>query len=338
MRGTKGIKTEKLTLETLFTLVSEYNLWCYYTGLHIKFQKKINSPLRKDDNPSSGFFVSRTNSILLKDFGTGKAYSLFTFLRIRYGWTFYEALQHINSDFNLGYNYPSLALTNNKPVLHKNVDLSEGKSVKIKVKRGPWNKEELQYWADYHITKRALDKFNVRPLQCYWIVKGFNLYQFCRSPKELLFVFSFGNAIYKIYRPFGSKKLDKWFSNSPIDILMGYDELFWVGDTLIITKGMKELCILDELGYPTVALQGEGCYPPESLMKVLSRRFRDVYILLDNDKAGHIGMAYMRDLYGLKPIYLPDQYLPNGKDLAEISKMTDLQTIKGIIDGSLKTE
>lgn len=335
MKGTKGIRVGRLTIDKLFTLVSEYNLWCYYVGFQIKFGKRILSPLRKENNPSVGFFVSKTNSILLKDFGTGEVLSLFGFLKQRYNWSVPEALKHINSDFNLGFNYPKCTLTNSTPVIHKDIDLRDGQTVKIHVKRGSWSSAELKYWSDYHITKRALDKFNVKPLQCYWVTKANNIYQFCRKPNELLFVFSFGNAKYKIYRPFGDKKLDKWYSNVPGDILMGYDELPWIGDTLIITKGMKELCIIDELGYNVVALQGESTIISPPLVNILLKRFETVYILLDNDKAGQAGMIRNHDLYGFKPIKLPDLYLPQGKDLAEISKMTNLETVKAIIDASI---
>jgi len=116
---------------------------------------------------------------------------------------------------------------------------------------------------------------------------------------------------------------------------MGYDELPWIGDTLIITKGMKELCIIDELGYNVVALQGESTIISPPLVNILLKRFETVYILLDNDKAGQAGMIRNHDLYGFKPIKLPDLYLPQGKDLAEISKMTNLETVKAIIDASI---
>lgn len=338
MKGTKGIKVGRLTIEKLFTLVSEYNLWCYYIGFQIKFGKRILSPLRQEKNPSAGFFVSKLNNILLKDFSTGEVISLFGFLKLKYNWTIPEALKHINSDFNLGYSYPKYDLTNSTPVIHKDIDLKEGQSVKIEVKRGSWSNAELNYWSEYNITKKSLDKFNVKPLQCYWITKNSNIYRFCREPGELLFVFSFGNAKYKIYRPFGNKKDNKWYSNVPGDMLMGYDELAWVGDVLIITKGMKELCILDELGYNVVALQGESMVISETLANTLLKRFERVYTLLDNDKAGLAGMARNQDLYGFKPIVLPDIYLPKGKDLGEISKMTNLQTVKAIVDASIKTK
>ena len=189
MKGTKGIRVGRLTIDKLFTLVSEYNLWCYYVGFQIKFGKRILSPLRKENNPSVGFFVSKTNSILLKDFGTGEVLSLFGFLKQKYNWSVPEALKHINSDFNLGFNYPKCNLTNSTPVIHKDIDLRDGQTVKIHVKRGSWSSAELKYWSDYHITKRALDKFNVKHYNVIGLQKLITFISFVESPMSYYLYF-----------------------------------------------------------------------------------------------------------------------------------------------------
>ena len=331
MKSTKDINTKELTQELLFKHLSIYDLWCYYTGIpSIKLGKKYKSPLRKENDPSSSFF--RVNdTILLKDFGyEGKCLNIWSFLEIKYGLSYYRALEQVDSDFNLGYGKrKKLSLIASNAVITQNIP--EGESVNIQVKRGPWSDKELKFWEDYHISKETLSLLKIQPLKCYWITKGENRYEFCKQNDELLFVFSFGNAYYKIYRP-ESKKL-KWYSNTPSTVLMNYDNIDWIGKDLYITKGMKEVAQLIELKKNVVALQSESSHPSALTIKILKDRFENIYTIFDIDKAGIKASKGFQDKYNTIPIYLSEKYLSEGiKDLAEIGKKYGLNKIKEIIN------
>ncbi len=321
----KGVKVVELTREFLLERVNEYSIWCYYTGLDIKMGKKVLSPVRKERDPSAVFFVSSKGNILLKDYG-GETWNLWKYLNYRN----IDLLQ-VFKDFGLvdttqGVT-PSRIEANG---LIKHFTIPEGVSSKIKVKRKRWNQRELQFWADYHISKETLDFYNIHPLQCYWITKGEEYAEYCKKENELVFLFSFGNAFYKIYRPEGDKKRNKWYSNTPKDILMGFDQLPWVGEVLIVTKGMKELCILKELNIPAIALQGETSYPDKEIMHKLFRRFKSTYSIMDTDKAGVTATKYFENTHCIKPIVVPKY-----KDLAEFTKGQGLKNTKYLIESQL---
>lgn len=331
MKNIKDINTKELTEELLFKHLSVYDLWCYYTGIpNIKLGKKYKSPLRKENDPSSAFFKAN-DTILLKDFGyEGKCTNIWSFLKDKYGLSYYKALEQVDSDFNLGYRKrKKVPLIASNAVITQNIP--GGETVSIQVKRGAWSDKELKFWTDYHITKETLNLLNIQPLKCYWIAKGDNIYEFCRQKDELLFVFSFGNAFYKIYRP-ESKKM-KWYSNTPSTVLMNYDNLDWIGKNLYITKGMKEVCQLSELKQNVIGVQSENSYPDALTMSTLKDRFENIYTIFDIDKAGLIASKKYQDKYNTIPIYLSQNYLlENIKDLAEIGKKEGLNKIKEIIN------
>ncbi len=329
MFNTLGVKT--LSYERILELVPLSNLWSYYLGEEIVLGKRILSPVRVERNPSAVLFKSFNGDILLIDHGLGRTYNIFSFLKERYKLTEEEIIKKVDTDFQLGYYtevlYPTkLSIT---PIEPKEYYKS------IKVSRKPWNKVELQYWYDYHFTDGLLEELHINPLRSYVIIdiNKEESTQFNKQKDELLFCFSFGEAMYKIYRPFGSGNLYKWTSNVPSSTLMGFDSLPWTGENLIITKGMKELGQLRRLNYPSIALQGENSYPKQNTIDSLKRRFKNIYSLMDNDEAGKTASKSLLNRFGFKPLYVPE--FEEGKDFAEFSKVNGLEKAKEVIQEQL---
>lgn len=327
--STKDVKTKDLTLELMYSHLSDYDLWSYYLGYPIKLNKKILSPVRPEKDPSAVLF-SVGDKILLKDFyPPGEVFTIWRYLNFKYNLNFFEALRQIDSDFNLGYyNDSRTKLSSQKAVIH-NIKIKESENVKIQIKRGTWNTKELNFWLDY-FSKHILDQLPIKPISHYWIQKNEDIFQFERKKNELLFAFIF-EPYFKIYRPFGDK--DKWFSNVPSNVLMGEDLLPWVDKNLIITKGMKELGILKDLNYNAVSLQGESSYPNSIKLNTLKNRFENIYTLMDLDTAGLKCSKYFEDL-GIKPIYLPEKFIKENsehKDLAAIRKFIGYENTKNLL-------
>lgn len=332
MISTRNIRTNALNVEILFTLVSQYDLWSYYTGINIKFGKKIISPIQDEINPSANFFVSGSGDILLKDFRFKKAFNIWSFLRFKFGWSITESLKHIDKDFNLGYYNSEFSLTTGSIGAKHDFKIPEGVTSYIKVKRGPWSTKELEFWTQ-SFSLETLHKLPIKPLKWYQVIRGDNIYQFNKEKDELLFVFSFGNACYKVYRP--ESRENKWYSNTPSTYLMGIDDLPWIGEDLYINKGMKELGINYDLGFNAVSLQSENCYPTEEVVKNLKRRFKNIWTIMDIDEAGLKSSAYMEVKYDFKPIILPESFYKANKaykDLDSIKKLVGLDEIRRIIE------
>ena len=70
----------------------------------------------------------------------------------------------------------------------------------------------------------------------------------------------------KIYQPYSKFK---WLSNTSVSDLQGLSQLPKSGDTLVITKSLKDVMCLDIWGIPAVAPSSESCVIPSDIVKQL---------------------------------------------------------------------
>ena len=69
-------------LDTIINKIAEYGIYQHYIG-DFKVNTIFNSPLRKDNNPSFGVFVSKsTGKLLFKDLATGETGNCIKFVKI----------------------------------------------------------------------------------------------------------------------------------------------------------------------------------------------------------------------------------------------------------------
>ncbi len=142
---------------------------------------------------------------------------------------------------------------------------------------------------------------------------------------------------FKIYRPYSEYRKDKWRTNcSAIDI-QGYEQLPKNGDLLIITKSLKDVMVLYELGYNAVALQSENDKLNHKIYKDLSERFKRIVILFDNDEPGKDSAIKLADEYNLEYIFIDSSIysLYNVKDISDyicvFGKNKTIELIKSLL-------
>ena len=104
----------------------------------------------------------------------------------------------------------------------------------------------------------------------------------------------------KIYQPYSKFK---WLSNTSVSDLQGLSQLPLRGDTLVITKSLKDVMCLDIFGIPSVAPSSESCVIPADVVKDLTDRFARIYILYDFDRTGISFANRHRKLYGFIPLF-----------------------------------
>jgi hypothetical protein len=316
MFNTKNIITEHQILEKY----GELNLWSYFTGNQIVINKKILSPLREERNPSAVFFKSG-DRVLLHDFTMG-TFNIWQYLRKTKGWSLLQAIKHIQEDLELS-KYSGL---NKVPYTDSN-EVQQAKT-RIIISKADWGQEDLDYFSQYYIKRETLDVLNVYPIRGYWILKDEYFY-FERKKNELLFAFNPKLGKYKIYRPESVE--NKFYGNINKNVLFGWESLPLTGDILIITKGIKELAIIRQLGYNSVAIQAEKSFPREDIIQILIQRFNKVYTLMDSDETGQRATLYFKNNYNFKPILLPEET----KDLADLSKIFGLKICEELIKKQL---
>lgn len=324
---------EELTKENILKYISEEDIFRKYISHNFNLGESFKSPLRDDDDtPSFNVYYNHEQGrVLYKDFGRTSG-SAFTFVMELYHLTFTEALIKINNDFNLGllpkYITKNLVVTNKPTIIAPRV-IVEPKKVVIKLfaYTRSFTQKDLEYWASFGITLPTLKKFNV-----YAIYKLFtaNYLKWTHSEDNPIYGYYFKKTLnIKAYRPFAPKG-ERWSSDldSRVD-LQGYDQLPETGEILIITKAMKDVMTLYELGYNAVAPTSENSVIPKEKVLELLSRFKIVYSLYDRDKTGVINARKLWKEYGIIPLFVPKKLAC--KDISDARKLHGEQITKKLL-------
>lgn len=304
-------KKEPLTLDYILSKVSEYDIYAHYLG---KFKPGLiyNSPFRKDSNPSFGVFLSkRTGKLLFKDHGSGVCGDIIKFVRELTGITNYnDVLQEIVNRLKI----------TNKTVL-KNTKPIESKETIIGIVRQPFTEKDKQYWATFNISIPTLEKFNVNSIKyylCNGIVKG--IYK----EENPMYAYKVYNN-FKIYKPLGDK-FTKWRNNLTEYDIQGYAQLPKKGNLLIITKSLKDVMVLHEMGYFAVSPSSESTFIPETVLNDLKKRFKHILLCFDRDVPGVTNMRKVSLKTGLNG-FLVHKSLKS-KDISDAVKNNGFDVVK----------
>jgi len=245
--------------------INDMDAWLVILG-HCNMYKRFSNPQREDSNPSAVLFRSRNGNILLHDFVDG-TFNWKSYLKHYLGYT-------INNIHNF------IRETGLKPSTVQ-VHIPKLNTPKdIRFMERPWSKNDDKYWGQYNITEGICKHFDVYPVSYTWLNNAILHTYINKSP---VYVYKFGKQ-FKIYAPYHKCK---WLSNLNGDHYQGFDQLPWIGDILIITKSMKDVMTLYSLGYNAIAPHSENCKLSEEFINNLYKRFNTIYLMYDNDSAGH---------------------------------------------------
>lgn len=319
MYSREQTKQPDITLDWILSKVTEYDIYAKYIG-EFKVGMIYNSPFRKDKNPSFGIFYSkRTNQLLFKDHGTGECGNVIKFVQLYTGITNYpDILKDIVNRLNIN-NSTKLTTTQYKPPTE----------TVIGIVRQNFTETDKKYWSQFNIDINTLKKFNVFSIKyylCNGIVKG--IYK----DTNPMYAYKVYNN-FKIYRPLGDK-YTKWRNNLTEYDIQGYEQLPQKGDTLIITKSMKDVMCLYKMGIPAISPSSESTFIPDKCLEELKTRFKRILILFDRDVAG---VKYLRKISkktGLEPLLINKKF--NAKDVSDAIKLNGFETIKNWIKTELK--
>ena len=303
-------KKEPLTIEYILSKVSEYDIYASYIG-QFKPGLIYNSPFRKDTNPSFGIFLSkRTGKLLFKDHGSGVCGDIIKFVREYTGISNYnEVLQEI---------VKRLKITN-KTVL-KSTKPIESKETVIGIVRQAFTKIDEQYWGSYHISMPTLEKYNVHSIKyylCNGIVKG--IYK----DENPMYAYKVYNN-FKIYRPLGDK-FTKWRNNLTEFDVQGYAQLPKKGNLLIITKSLKDVMVLHEMGYNAVSPSSESTFIPDIVLNDLKKRFKNILLCFDRDVPGVHNMRKVSLKTGIKGFLVHKSF--KAKDISDAVKTNGFESV-----------
>jgi hypothetical protein len=182
---------------------------------------------------------------------------------------------------------------------------------KIQVAVRPWRQYDLDYWQSYGITKPWLTHAGVYPISHKIITKKDK-----ETGKTSKFIFSAPKLSYcyvekkedklslKIYSPLS--KTHKWCSKMDSSVISLWTKVPEFGDKIIIASSTKDaLCISCNLHIPAIAPQGEGYSISTTAIKELKRRYKQIYIGYDGDKAGIEDAEKLSKATGFPIIHCP---------------------------------
>lgn len=313
-------KPQNLTLDWILSRVTEYEIYSHYIG-QFKVGAIYNSPFRKDRNPSFGIYYSKkANCLLFKDHGTGECGNIVKFVSLYTGKTDYqEILQDI---------VDRLKITSNTKLDSTKQYAPTGETV-IGVVRQPWTLADIDYWSMFNISKKTLEKFNVSSIKyylCNGIVKG--VYK-DTNPMYAYKVFN----NFKIYRPLADK-YTKWRNNLSQDDIQGWEQLPKKGDILIITKSLKDVMCLYEMGIPAISPSSESTFISDAALEALKKRFKRILVCFDRDSSGVRNLRKISLKTGLEPILVHKKF--KAKDISDAIKLNGFEEVKQWLENELK--
>ena len=311
------------------------DVFCFYMPIDFVPKRNFRNPLYDDRRASCNIYLdNKSGCYRMKDFGND-AYSgdcfwfAATMLGLDVRKDFVKVLETINRDLQLNIcierkehsNPHTMMMKPCKPPLVQppnQLKKMEGKKW-YKLIEQSFNVKELDYWEQYGIDAKTLQRFHVKSLARYESVsnqgKPFTLGSTHEDP---MFAYSMGKFV-KVYRP--KSKLRFLYGGEKVnDYVFGFQQLPSKGDVVFITGGEKDVLSLSAHGFNAICFNSETAQIPENIIEGLQLRFRHIIILYDSDETGIREAKRQTDAlaqYKVLSLTLPLQGGKSEKDISD---------------------
>jgi hypothetical protein len=205
------------------------------------------------------------------------------------------------------------------------------KSIDLKCKIREWKDYDIEYWKSYGISLSWLKYAEVYPISHKIIIKDNKTYTFPADKYAYVFVERKENNItLKIYQPFNLNGY-KWCNKHDSSVISLWTKIPKYGDKVCICASLKDaLCLWSNTDIPAIAVQGEGYNISNTAIQELKKRYKQIYILFDNDPPGLVNGVNLAEKTGFCNIVLPNIY--EAKDVSDLFKvLQDKEKFKTII-------
>ena len=138
---------------------------------------------------------------------------------------------------------------------------------------------------------------------------------------------------FKIYRPLASK-YTKWRTNLTNRNVQGLSEIPKEGgNLLIITKSLKDVMCLYEMGFNAIAASSETTFIPDDMLQSLRSKWKHIVILYDRDKTGMLESRKYSRQYKLDAIFVHKKF--KAKDISDAVKCNSFAEVKNWLTKTL---
>lgn len=294
--------------------IRETDIAAYYLGV-TSIPCLIHSPLRNDNKPSFSLYSNDGMTVGYIDFSTREYGSIIDLLSKMWSCSYIDAIKRVKND--MGNNVSLGASIRERCYKRIPVRTSSGTDLKCKVRE--WRQHDIDYWSSYGISIEWLKYANVYPISHKIVVKDDINFAFGADKYAYAYVeFKEGRTTLKIYQPFNTRGF-KWANKHDRSVISLWTKVPLTGDRICICSSLKDaLCLWANTGIPALAIQGEGYNMSDTAINELKRRFKKVYICLDNDKAGLEDAKHLASKTGFINVVLPQ--FEGGKDISDMYK------------------
>lgn len=296
-----------LRTKNLITSISEVpSNWVYeyYLNLDSGLSSDLNirSVFNAGDNTPSMYiyYCTASNQYKFKDFSTGKSGTCVGLVMELFNISSYnEAMLKVMADYRefLSQGGKSEAI---KPQIYQRYKLSDYQCRN-------WTVLDASFWTSFKISSELLSEYNVIPLEKIVLSRTLenNVLDTITIQGEYIYgYFTKEGELYKIYQP--KSKGPKFLKIK--DYVQGLDQLSWNVPYLLITSSLKDL-----LAIKTLNIKNLDCIAPDSentlipkrtIDMILSKGYKKVCTLFDNDIAGKQAIEKYKKEYNFNGVFL----------------------------------
>lgn len=319
-------------LKSLLYKVTEFDILHHYFNIS-KVPIVISSPLRSDKNPSFAIYTINGNRIYWKDLSTMESGGVLDLLGKYWNANYYSVVERISKDIS-SITSTSHSIDNLEDKITTIHDNKSNSDLECKVRE--WKDYDIKYWEGFGINLQWLKYADIYPISHKIVIKDNKRYIFGAEKYAYAYVEGKdGKVTLKIYQPFSKKY--KWCSKHNKSVISLWTKVPNTGENIIICSSMKDaLCVWANTNIPCIAVQGEGYVISNTALENLKSRYKNIYILFDNDAAGLEDGVKLSKLTGFINLVLPDLGAKDCSDLFKLLK--DKEKFKEIIFNLIKKQ
>lgn len=316
-----------ITLDDILVNTTEADILAYYLNI-VKIPCIISSPLRKDEKPSFGLYSVDGKRIFYIDLATRDSGGVFDLLGKIWNCSYKDTLERIYKD-KCKFKKSCHIKLHTPNIITPIIEHSKITNLQCKVRK--WRNYDIEYWKSYGISLEWLKYAEVYPISHKIIIK--DNYRYVINADKYAYAYiehKEGRVTLKIYQPF-NKSSYKWSNNHDSSVISLWTKVPQQGETICICASVKDaLCLWANTGIPALAIQGEGYKMSNTAISELKKRYKQVFILFDNDEPGLLDGVKLSSLTGFTNVVLPK--FEGGKDIADLYySLQDKEKFKEII-------
>lgn len=304
------IEIVEIDKKFILSRLSQEEIFARYLGYEVDYCGKHHAVLREDPNPTCTFKKFPDGVIWFKDWSGHFQGDCFNLVQTMYGVKFYKACKIIAQDFGL---ITGMDTHDRKPKEY--VEQAKGES-HLAVKWREYEYNDVTYWKHHGILPTTLETYVVGCIQYGW--SNGNL-MYIHKGYDPGYAYMFGDKM-KMYFP----NRDSYRFVGNYKGLQGYDQLPPSGELLIVTKSLKDVMFMHQMGIAAVAPASESSILTEEEFTDLYNRFDRIICIYDFDLTGVRSANKMRKLYGIECKFFTNGRFGTrkytGKDLTDIAK------------------